>query len=145
MKKHNKDYIMIPISIEELIAIRECLEMIFEKYSDVDKERERIAVLDFVFKHEYSSQLAIYIYEQIYDKIVKVNVSIFDTELPDLKLTKTELELLYIIAQSIFGIDDFVQTLKNYAKWSYYDNNLALLLKMPDSEKTYKLSDKNPF
>lgn len=144
MKKLNDDEISLEITHDELKAIKNCLEMIFEKYSDIEKERERIAVLDLVFKHAYPSQLAIYIYEQIYDKIVKIKrSSIFDKKFPVLKLTQTEIELLYIVAQSMFDVDGLVQELKNKALWTYYDNNLANLLALPKEEKTYQLSSKS--
>lgn len=127
MRKSSETFVKIDILPKELEAIRQCLENLFAVNNDLNLHKDRYAVFE-VFKNDYAREMAIYILESLYDKVISVKISVFSEEIPKLKITQLELELLYLISKQITGADALVDSLKNETRWKYFDMALEKML-----------------
>lgn len=135
MKKHNTDYIDLWISNIEFELLKAALELMFSRYNENLNEKNK-KYIPVIFKNDYLLELSMYLLEQIYEKVIKLRFSIFD-EYPNtakLRLTQIEVEILYVVHHEFADCEQFINQLKEFAKWLYFDKNLERQLE-PDKEQ----------
>jgi hypothetical protein len=135
MKKHNTDYIDLHISSIEFELLKAALDSMFSRYNQNLNEKNK-KWIPVIFNNNYLLELCMYLLEQIYEKVIKLRFSIFD-EYPNtakLRLTQIEVEILYVVHSEFADCELFINQLKEFAKWLYFDKNLEMHLE-PDKEQ----------